>query len=266
MLLAKNLKKFIKVWWLVSLRAAQVQLLNNWSGILFLIGKVVRFLLFFVFIFSILSSTKTLAGYNREQVIFFFLVFNLVDITTQFLFRGIYQFRFRVVRGDFDLDLIKPLPSFFRPIFAWADILDLITLIPLWSFFIWFIFNKIFLGLGSFFLFLLLFLNSLIIGFALHLLVAAVGIITLEIDHLIMVYRDLINMAQFPTDIYQKGIQFILTFTVPVVILITVPAKALLGILSWPWVVLSFIMGLGLLWGSLRFWRFALSRYNSASS
>ena len=133
----RDIKKFIKVWLLVSSRAAQAQLLTSRAGVLFLIGKVVRFLLFLIFILTILTSAKTLAGYNREQVIFFFLVFNLVDIMVQFLFRGVYQFRFRVVSGDYDLDLVKPLPSFFRPIFGWTDILDLITLIPLWGYFLW---------------------------------------------------------------------------------------------------------------------------------
>ena len=116
----KNLKlkigqisKLTRVWVMVSLRAAQSQLLTSWAGILFLIGKIVRFLLFFVFLFAVLGSAKNLAGYNPQQVILFFLVFNLVDISIQFLFRGVYQFRPLVVSGNYDLDLLKLLPSFF---------------------------------------------------------------------------------------------------------------------------------------------------------
>ena len=136
----RGVRRFIKIWLMMTSRAFQGQLLTHWGSILFLVGKVVRFLLFFVFLFAVLSSAKTLAGYNREQVILFFLVFNLVDIMVQFLFRGVYQFRFRVVSGDYDLDLLKPLPSFFRPIFGWTDILDFITLLPLWGYFFWFVF------------------------------------------------------------------------------------------------------------------------------
>ncbi|MGB9911383.1 MAG: hypothetical protein ACPLKP_02140 [Microgenomates group bacterium] len=51
------------------------------------------------------------------------LLFCLVDITVQFLFRGVYQLRSLVVSGNYDLDLLKPLLSFFRPIFGWTDIL-----------------------------------------------------------------------------------------------------------------------------------------------
>lgn len=260
-------KKITKIWLMYTSRAAQSALLTTWAGVLFIIGKIVRFLLFFIFLFAVLSASKNLAGYNREQVIFFFLIFTLVDAMVQFLFRGVYHFRPLIVSGDYDLDLLKPLPSFFRPIFGYTDILDFVTLIPLWIYFLWFVFtNHLFTGIGDLILFFLLLFNSLILAFAFHLFICAICVLTTEIDHLVWIYRDLTNMARFPTDIYQKFIQGILTFTIPVVILITVPAKALLGLLSWPWIALAFgISGL-FLWGSLRFWRFALKRYASASS
>ena len=262
-----GVKKLIKIWLMYTSRAAQGELLTKWSGILFIIGKIVRFLLFFVFLFAILSAAKTLAGYNREQVIFFFLVFMLVDAMVQFLFRGVYHFRPLVVSGDYDLDLLKPLPSFFRPIFGYTDILDFVTLIPLWIYFLWFVFtNHLFTGIGNSILFFLLLFNSLILAFAFHLFICAICVLTTEIDHLVWVYRDLTSMARFPTDIYQKAIQGILTFTIPVVILFTIPAKALLGLLSWQWIILSFVISGIFWWGSLKFWKYALKKYSSASS
>ena len=259
--------RLIKIWLMVSLRAFQSQLVSTWASILFTIGKIARFLLFFVFLFVVLSSTKTLAGYTREQVIFFFLVFNLIDIMVQFLFRGVYHFRPLVISGNYDLDLLKPLPSYFRPVFGFTDILDLITLIPLWIYFLWFVFvNHLFGGVEDLILFFFLLINSLILAFAFHLFACGVCVLTTEIDHLVLVYRDLTSMAKFPTDIYQKAIQGILTFTIPVVILITVPAKALLGILSWPWIILAFMISGLFLYGSLRFWKYALRQYSSASS
>jgi len=262
----REITKLTKIWFMVSSRAAQSQLLTNWAGILFLIGKIIRFLLFFVFLFAVLGSAKNLAGFSPKQVILFFLVFNLVDITVQFLFRGVYVFRPLVVSGNYDLDLLKPLPSFFRPIFGWTDILDGITLLPLWGYFLWFGLGNGVFNFRDFFLFLLLFISSLVLAFAFHLFVCSVCVLTTEIDHLVWVYRDLTNMARFPTDIYTKGIQFILTFTIPVVILITVPAKALMGLLSWQGILGSFLLSGLFLWFSLKFWHYALFQYSSASS
>jgi len=260
-------RKLVKIWLMFASRAAQAQLLNHWGGFLFLLGKIVRFLLFFIFLFTVLSSATNLAGYNREQVIIFFLVFNLVDIMVQFLFRGVYHFRPRVVSGDYDLDLLKPLPSFFRPVFGWTDILDFITLIPLLGYFFWFLtVNHLFPTFSGLIIFLVLLLNSLILAFAFHLFVCAVCVLTTEIDHLVWVYRDLTSMARFPTDIYQKGMRAILTFVIPVVILVTVPAKALLGISSWQIIVGAMLVSFIALIVSLKFWSYSLRRYSSASS
>ena len=247
--------------------AAQNQLMTNWGGSLFIIGKIVRFLFFFLFLFSVLSQSQTLAGFSREEVIFFFLVFNLIDTLTQFLFRGVYVFRQRVVSGDFDLDLVKPLASFFRPIFGWTDILDFITLIPLACFTVYFVFaNQLFSSWFSLVLFGLFFLNAVLIAFAIHLFVSSIGVMTTEVDHLIWIWRDLFGLARFPTDIYSPKTRFVLTFLLPIILVVTFPAKALMGLLTWPWVIFSFTMGIGLVFLSLRFWRFALRRYHSASS
>lgn len=261
------MRRLIKVWYLMSKAAAQSQLATLLGGTLFIIGKIVRFLFFFIFLFSILSQAKTLAGYSREQVILFFLVFNIVDVVVQFLFRGVYRFRFLIVSGDYDLDLLKPYPSFFRPIFGWTDILDFITLFPLWIYFGWFIFtNHLFPTSIHLLLFLLLLLNSLILGFSFHLFVCSIGVLTTEVDHLVWIYRDVTSMARFPTDIYRQMVRWILTFTIPVVILFTVPTKALMGLLTWQWVLLAFLINGIALWVSLRFWKYALTQYSSASS
>jgi len=260
-------KKFIKVWLLVTKMAAQTQLTTNLGGYIFIIGKIVRFLLYFLFLYSVVTASETLLIFTQEQVIVFFLVFNFVDIVTQFLFRGVYVFRWRVVSGDFDLDLVKPLPSFFRPLFAWTDILDFITLIPLTSYGIYYLLtSSLVVAWWEVGLFFLLFINALLIAFAIHLFISAIGVMTTEIDHLVWIWRDFFSLARFPTDIYSSGIRALLTFVIPIVIAVTVPAKILMGLTTWPWLVFSFIMGISFTWSALKFWRFALTRYSSASS
>lgn len=258
--------KLIRVWWKVTLLAVQTQLINVWSLVIFIAGKVIRFLLYFAFLFGVLSSLGKLGKYGLNEMIIFLLVFNLIDIFTQALFRGVYHFRNLVVSGDYDLDLLKPIPSFFRPIFGMPDIFDFITFIPLLIFFIVFALGHFSMFTSQILLFLILFLNSMLIAFAFHLFVCAVCVMTTEIDHLVWVYRDLTNMARFSTDIYPKVFQLFLTIPIPVVILMTVPAKAFLGLLSWSWVVLSLAIGILSVLASLKFWHYALKQYCSASS
>lgn len=263
----KRIKKLFRVWLLSTRNVILSQMTTGYAAIFFTLGKIVRFLFFFAFIFVVVRSTNFLAGYNSHQVIFFFLAFNIVDISTQFLFRAVYGFRPLVVRGEFDFYLVKPLPSFFRPLFAWADVLDLAVLIPLWIFSFYFIFRYDLISQPIHLVyFLVLYLASLMIGFAFHLFVVSICVLTTEIDHMILVYRDLINMARFPTDIYPQGVRWVLTFVIPVALMITIPAKALLGLVSFWGIAAVLIASLVLALASFRFWKFALTRYSSASS
>ena len=262
-----NKFKIIKIWLRVSLMAVQGQLLNGYASLLFITGKIVRFALYFIFLSAILSGSASLLIYTKEQAIFFFLSFTFFDTLIQTIFRGIYQFRPLVVSGDFDLDLLKPLPSYFRPLFGWVDILDAITIIPFSIYTLWFVLNnQLIAGWSSVLLFLILLINSFLLAFAINLIIASIGILTTEIDHLIMIYRDVEAMARFPTDIYKPLIQTGLTFIIPITILITVPTKALLGIVSWNLFVVALGVTLFFLLFSVKFWQYALSKYTSASS
>ncbi len=261
------MKRYLKAFWLMSKMVILPDLMQPSAAILFIIGKVARFGFYFVFLYSTVSGIENFAGYNTVEVIWFFLVFNLVDILIQFLFRGVYHFRPLVVSGNFDLELLKPLPSFFRPLFGHIDIMDFITLIPLSGFMIWYvIYHNLSAGLVSIIYFVLLILASLILGFGFHLFVSSICILTTEIDHLVWVYRDLTAMGRFPTDIYRGFVRFLVVFVIPVVLLITFPAKAVVGLISPLQVVLSLAVSLILAGLSLKFWYWSLKRYTSASS
>ncbi len=255
------------VWKKIASLSLQDHTLSFWGALAFLVGKVVRFILLLIFLSSVISASGSLAGYSVNQVIVFFLVFNIVDITAQSIFRGVYDFRQSLLFGSFDYDILKPLPTYFRPLFGKADVVDMLTLIPLWIGFLLFLFKN-----GSVdsplyvFVFALTMVISMVIAFAFHLFVCAIGIISTEVDHIIWVYRDLIGMGRFPTDIYPKAIRFALTFFVPVVILITIPAKGLMGLLSFSTLIICSVVTILFLFFSLWFWKKALGRYASASS
>ena len=262
------MKKFIyyfKIWWMMSRNSFLVTASKKRVIALFLFTKVIRFIFFFGFLYYILQSTKTLAGYSQVQVIFFFLTFNVVDIIPQFLFREVYRFRSLIVSGDFDLILVKPVNALFRSLMGGADVIDLILLVPL-------ILIVIYTG-GllspngpQVLLYMILVLNALIIAAAFHIAVLGLGIITFEVDHTILIYRDLKNLGRLPIDIYAQPLQGLLTYLVPVGIMITFPAKALMGLLS-PWGALSsFLFAATSIFLSLKFWKFALRKYSSASS
>ncbi|OGM09478.1 hypothetical protein A2159_00920 [Candidatus Woesebacteria bacterium RBG_13_34_9] len=261
----KKIFYYFNIWILMSRNSFMSYLSNKLVISIFLIGKILRFIFFFAFIYFLISKTKNLAGYNLNQTIFFFLTFNLVDITTQFFFREAYKFRQLLVTGDFDLMLIKPVNVLFRVLMGGADLLDFIT-IP--AIFIAVVIYGKFLE-PSFFqilIYILLMINAFIIAASFHIIILAFGILTLEVDNTIMIYRDLMSLGKFPVDIYLKPLKEILTFLIPVGLIATLPSKALMGLLTTRVVLFSFFIGFFLIFVSLKFWAFALRKYSSASS
>jgi len=257
---------YLTTWLALTRQAFLVELTNRFSSLLFLVGKTVRFLMFLFILDLVVKKTQVLAGYTWAQAVFFYLTFNLIDITAQLFFRGIYHFRFKILSGEFDFFLLKPLNPLFLVLTSHTDLLDLITLIPLLFYTTFFASRHFSPSPLQLVLFLLLFFNGLIIALAIHIIVAAVGILTLEVDHTIWVYRDLSKMARFPVEIYPFLLRQLLTFVVPIAVMINFPAKAFFGLLSPAGLLFAFLAAALLLFFSLRLWRFALTRYTSASS
>jgi ABC-2 type transport system permease protein len=261
----KRLFYYFKLWLMMSRNSFMVVLSQKTILIIFLIGKVLRFGFFFGFLFLLLKNTGTLLNYTANQVIFFFLTFNLVDVISQFLFREVYRFRNLIIKGDFDLVLTKPQNSLFRVLLGGADVIDFITIPPL-IFAVYYVGSLLNPNMIQTIFYLIALLNGFLIATAFHIAVLSLGIITLEIDHTIMIYRDLSNLGRFPIDIYKQPLQGILTYLVPVGIMFTFPVKVLIGLVSPLGVLLSFGLGIVAIFLSLRFWNFALTKYTSASS
>lgn len=242
----------------------------NWISqrflfLIFLVGKLIRFFFFFSFLFLITEGATQIAGYATNQIIFFFLTFNLIDTISQFFFREVYRFRSLVQSGDFDLILVKPVNSLFRVLLGGADMIDLIVI----PFLLWavYYFGALLSPTNTEVIsYIVLVLNGLMIATAFHIVVLGMAIMTMEIDHAIMIYRDFTALGRFPVDVYREPLRGFLTFLIPLGVMVTLPAKALMGLVSPLGILMSLIFGVFSLFLSFKFWNFAIKKYTSASS
>lgn len=262
----KDIKRYLSLWLKLTNQSFMREFLDRWNAGMFLFGKLLRFGFFTIFLFALFAKTSDIGGYTRYQMVFFFLTFNLLDTTAQLFYREVYRFRPMVVSGDFDLVLTKPMSALFRVLAGGADPLDLYMLFLYAGLLVYVIMQLGAVTAVGVMAYLALLVNGLIIATGFHILVLALAIVTTEVDHAIMIYRDLTMMGRVPTDIYHQPIRAILTFVLPVGLMMTVPAKAFLGLLS-PWTVaLSLVLGFLFFVLCLKAWRYALTRYSSASS
>lgn len=261
----RGIEKYIHLWTKLTANSFMSVLSSRFGAALFLIGKTLRFVFFLVFLLTLFTQTEFLASYTALQMLFFFLTFTFIDTVTQLFFREVYRFRPMVVSGDFDLVLIKPVSPLFRVLMGGADPLDLLMLIPYAGSLIY-VAVQLGVTVPGVVLYFLLIANAFAIAAGFHIVVLSLAILTTEIDHTVMIYRDVTSMGRVPVDIYREPLNSIITFAIPVGVMMTFPAKAMLGLLSPRFVIIGCLIGVGFLLISLSVWRYSLSRYASASS
>ena len=261
----KKILKYLKLWWIMSKNSFVMVFYSKAAMAIFLTGKILRFSFFVVFLVFLLKGTDSLAGYNLNQTLLFFLTFTIVDTISQFLFREVYRFRPQIISGDFDLTVSKPVSALFRSLLGGADIIDLITIPPL-VYAIIYIAGQLNPSFIEVVMYIVLIINGILISTAFHIAVLSMAILTLEIDHTIMIYRDIVSLGRFPVDIYKEPLKGVLTYLIPVGLMVTLPAKFLIGLVSFQGVLLAVLICVVFLFASISLWNFALRYYTSASS
>lgn len=259
--------KRIRVYWLYWVKISSMTLSSlvstRLASVLFLSGKLIRISLLLLFLLALKDKITLLAGYNLDQLIIFYLVYNVFDLLGQIFFRGIYWYRNDILTGNFDFTLLKPLSPLFQVLVSHTDWLDIPPLILTMIFLI---IKLPAVNLAVLLSFIFMGFLAMVLVTAIHIFVAAIGVLTTEVDHIIWIYRDLSQMARFPVDIYAEGLQTVLTFVIPIGLIFTFPAKALYGLLTWP--TMAAVMGFSLVFYflALSLWRYSLKLYSSASS
>ncbi len=258
--------RYFQLWRTLTINSFLVSLNSRLNAILFLIGKILRFVFFVVFLFALFQRTQFFGNYTILETLFFFLTFNLLDTVTQLFYREVYRFRPMIVSGDFDLILVKPISPLFRALAGGADPLDLFMLIPYGAAIVIVAFRLGNMTFAHTSLYMLFLFNGFLIATGFHILVLALAIVTTEIDHAVMIYRDLTSMGRVPVDIYHEPLRSVITFVIPIGLMMTYPAKAYLGLLKPSLVMVSLIISVSFIFLCFKIWKYALSKYSSASS
>lgn len=262
------MKRFLyslKIFWIYSLMAFKESTQDRTGILLFGIGKLIRFVILFFFVFFIVRQIGSLKGYGVNQVIFFYLTYNLVDAVGQFLFREVYRFRWRFTTGQVEGILTKPYHPFLRILVGGVDFIDLLTLIPYVILAVYFALKLPTLSGPNIFFYFLLIGNSLILITAFHIIALALALYTTNASQFVWIYRDLISFGRFPINIYQEPIRSILTFAIPIGIIMTFPVQALLGILEPQFIVVSFFFAAVFLLIAFTVWDASLKKFQGWS-
>jgi ABC-2 type transport system permease protein len=118
-------------------------------------------------------------------------------------------------------------------------------------------------GLAGFFV---LGLAGVAIMYSLALAVQCLAVWSIGSEGLDDVIQGMVEAGRFPVDLYRGVVKAILTFVIPVALLTTIPADALLGRSTPGLVGIALVVAAALLWITSRLWTWSLRRYAGASA
>ena len=259
----KNLIYNLKIFLLFGHLSFKTAFQSRLGAFLFIFTKLLRFLIFFAFIYFIAKKTNALAGYSPNQAIFIYLTFNLADSLAQTLFREVYRFKPMVVSGEFNSILVKPYPPLLKVLLGGVDFFDATMLVFYLILTIFQATKLTTISFGGVLLYIFLIFNGVLIAAAFHIFVLALTVATAQTDQLIMIYRNLTATGRFPLEIYPFLGQIFFTFIIPVGLMISYPARAIISGLASINIAIAVIFSFLIFKLSLIAWRFSLTKYQS---
>ena len=113
---------------------------------------------------------------------------------------------------------------------------------------------------------LVLLATSTLLLYSLWILTVCAAFFVVKVDNLTYFFTSIFDAARWPAPVFRGTLSFVFTFIIPLAVMTTFPAEALLGRL--PALSLVWAVGGSLLFAVLsrRVWRLALGHYTSASS
>jgi ABC-2 type transport system permease protein len=262
-----KLTKYFSIWLKLAINAMQETFINRTTSALFFSGKAIRFAMMLLFLMLLRTQLNSIGYYTTDHLVIFYLTYYFVDLFGQMFYRGVYQFGQKVRTGEFDFYLLKPISPLFQSLAGKPDINDALFFLPSLLISVYIASQlSITITLTGVAWFILLFINSLLIVTGLHMLVLAIAILTVDVDGIIWLYRDISKLSQFPVSIYFEPLRTILFFVIPVGFMVTIPAEILIGNTPTFSLAITFAVGILFFTSSYIAWKQSLKHYTSASS
>ncbi|HLD60949.1 MAG TPA: ABC-2 family transporter protein [Patescibacteria group bacterium] len=259
--------KYLRIWKQLTSNAFSSYTSNRINSASFMLAKLLRFAALWFMIISIFKFTDSFVGYSKYEILLFYVTFNFIDVITQAFFRGIYMFSRDINRGSFDAILARPVNPLFYSLTRLTDVLDMLLLVPITTLLVYVAVSLpgslTFLSIVLYILFLI---AGLLIAVGIHILTAALSIWTVENENIIWFYRRAALIGSFPPETLSSFWRFFFMYILPILLIVTMPSKALLRTLTIPQGLLMILLTVIFFGGSLLLWKVSLRHYSSASS
>jgi len=216
----------------------------------------------------IFGNVRQVAGWDLDRMFLVVGTYVIVEHVTSVLFQpNMAKLSELVNRGELDFVLMKPISSQFLVSARYIDFKDLPGVVVGLAYVLVGV-QRLALRPGPLEvgLYVLLVVCATLAVYALWFITVTFSLWTGRVNNIAYLIIPVTDLARVPTDVFRGLARPLLTFAIPVALIATLPAKALLGVLEPGMAPYQVGLTGALLWASHRFWNYSLKRYSSASS
>ena len=215
----------------------------------------------------IYQHTEKIGDWDKYQMRVFLGILFVIDALYMIIIHeNLDNISEKVRKGDLDLLLAKPVDSQFMLTLQKANTALFGNLI-LGS--AWLIYALT--GLNDFNWYRLLWLIvlipcSLMVIYSIRFMLSATAVIFTRSENLQFLWWQIYKLGMRPDSMYNPFIKYLVLTALPVGVIVSIPARALLNPPELTYLLWPMVLGPLLIYGTHRFWNFALRFYSSASS
>jgi ABC-2 type transport system permease protein len=270
LILFKNLKRYITLEFefikYCLLREMEFRFNFIITFITIFVSQLSMFLTFEVIYYSV----DSIGGWTFSEISFLLATNALIETTfMSFIFFNLFQLPNMINNCELDFILIKPINPMFYISFRRVDFGMLTG--GLSAFFIYIVNAlpsiKNSLNFTSILIYFFLLINGLVIMYSIFFIMQCLAFYFIKIDALYKIFWSTYDFARkVPGTIYPTIVRVLLTFIIPVLVVVLFPAGYLLKKFGLKEILISTIISTILLSLSIIIWKVSLRKYNSASS
>lgn len=215
----------------------------------------------------IYQHTQKIGDWDKYQMRVFLGILFVIDALYMIIIHeNLDNISEKVSKGDLDLLLAKPVNSQFMLTLQKANTALFGNLILGAS---WLVYALN--GLNDFNWYRLLWLIilipcSLMVIYSIRFMLSATAVIFTRSENLQFLWWQIYKLGMRPDSMYNPFIKYLILTALPVGVIVSIPARALLNPPELTYLLWPLILGPLLIYGTHRFWNFALKFYSSASS
>lgn len=225
-------------------------------------------IMLFIIVQTAFTKAPMLGGFTADEGLLLFSVFHLMyTIAIVFFIMGIRHFLWSGIRqGELDFLLTKPLNTQFMVSFTKPEFQQLLLLLGILALFVHQLMRVSNISILDFVLFLLLFMQGLMIIYFTLSTFATVGFFITRAQQVMELFDKVADNSQYPVNIYPTSFQILAVTIIPIAFFGYIPTLFLLGKGNlWLFLAPLFFL-LIIIPINQQAWKIGLRHYSSASS